>query len=199
MSKSVRHQFALQFDPQEIERLAERYDYPSDAPAPDAGSRIRSGSFKRADVEAIFEWKTKGRGRSRRKKNSDDEITDVLSLALQAKTARAAISVLCGLRGVNVPVASAILTAIAPEHFTVIDFRVLEALGCDGKSPSVDFYLEYLESCRLLSAQHHVELRKLGRALWQWSKERKSEPSAPGLKGGQSHKAHSVKCQKAVS
>jgi hypothetical protein len=177
VSKSSGYPFVLQFDPQEIDRLAERYNYPSDAPVLDGGRRIRSGNFKRADVEAIFDWKTKGRGRSRLKKNSDEEIKDALSLAIQAKTARAAISVLSGLRGIDVPVASAILTAIDPERFTVIDFRALEALGCDSKNRSVDFYLEYLEACCLLSRRHHVGLRKLDRALWQWSKERKAKPA----------------------
>jgi hypothetical protein len=77
-----------------------------------------------------------------------------------------------GLQGVQVPVASAILTAIDPERYTVIDFRALEALGCDSKDRSVNFYLAYLKTCRQLASKHGVTLRNLDRALWQWSNER---------------------------
>jgi hypothetical protein len=108
---------------------------------------------------------------SRPRKNSDDEIADASTLATAATTERAAISVLCGLQGVDVPVASAILTAIDPERYTVIDFRALEALGSSSKDRSVNFYLAYLDACRRLAKMHHVSLRDLDRALWQWSSE----------------------------
>ena len=87
------------------------------------------------------------------------------------KTERAAIAVLLGLQGVHVPVASAILTAIDPERYTVIDFRALEALGSKSKDRSVNFYLVYLHACRQLAEEHQVTLRRLDRALWHWSSE----------------------------
>jgi hypothetical protein len=68
-----------------------------------------------------------------------------------------------------VPVASAVLTAIEPERYTVIDFRALEALGSDSTDRSVNFYLAYLDFCRLLAKAHRIKLRDLDRALWQWS------------------------------
>jgi hypothetical protein len=120
----------------------------------------------------IFKWKTKGRGKTRLRKNSDAEIADALNLASHAETERAAVAVLLGLHGVQVPVASAILTAIDPERYTVIDFRALESLGCDSKDRSVNFYLAYLKTCRHLASKHKVTLRNLDRALWQWSSER---------------------------
>jgi hypothetical protein len=48
--------------------------------------------------------------------NSGEEIVGTLRLAVNAETEHAAISVLVGLSGVEVPVASAILTAIDPER-----------------------------------------------------------------------------------
>ena len=57
---------------------------------------------------------------------------------------RSPIAVLCGLTGVNVPVASAILTAIYPSRYTVIDFRALEALGTNTSDRSLRFFLYYL-------------------------------------------------------
>jgi hypothetical protein len=70
-----------------------------------------------------------------------------------------------------VPVASAILTAIDPERYTVIDFRALEALGNKSNDRTVNFYLAYLDACRQLAQEHQVSLRDLDRALWQWSSE----------------------------
>jgi hypothetical protein len=119
--------FALQFDHDKLPALIEGYKYKSseDNAALKAGAEIRASICSRANFEVIFTWKTNGRGKSRPQKNSDGEIAAALSLAVAAKTERAAISVLCGLQGVDVPVASAIMTAIDPERYTVIDFRAL--------------------------------------------------------------------------
>lgn len=168
--KSNPCEFNLQFDPADIHRLAKDYAYESDDDALAAGRRIRSGDYTRSNIETIFDWKTGGRGKSRLRRNSDEEIADALSLAISAKTERAAIAVLLGLQGVLAPVASAILTAIDPERYTVIDFRALEALGSESKDRSVNFYLAYLTCCRQLAKTHNVALRDLDRALWQWSK-----------------------------
>ena len=164
-------QFELMFDPGEIGELANSYSFPDDADALKAGDKIRAGQCTRSNLGAIFEWKTNGRGRSRLLKNSDAEIADALNLAMEAKTDRAAVAVLMGLNGIQVPVASAILTAIFPERFTIIDFRALEALGVTEASVTVDFYLAYLNACRKLARDNKVSLRTLDRALWQWSKE----------------------------
>jgi hypothetical protein len=96
-----------------------------------------------------------------------------------AETDRAAVAVLVGLNGVQVPVASAILTAIDPERFTVIDFRALEALGVTNATMTINYYLEYLDACRGLARENKVPLRTLDRALWQWSKERASRKRNP--------------------
>jgi hypothetical protein len=75
---------------------------------------------------------------------------------------------------VEVPVASAIMTAINPERFTIIDFRALESLGITNRQAyyTIDFFIDYLRFCRGLASQHRVGLRTLDRALWQWSKEK---------------------------
>src|ERR1039457_4818142 len=104
--------FKLAFDPSLISQFAARYSYQQDEEALQAGKNISKGRYTRNTLETIFEWKTNGRGRSRLTKNTDDEIADALKLAAIAKTTRAAMAVLTGLNGVQIPVASAILTAI---------------------------------------------------------------------------------------
>jgi hypothetical protein len=161
--------FKLQFEPAEIPVLLKLYKPNLDDPALAAGSRICKGECTRNNLSKIFKWKTKGRGRSRLLLNSDEEIADALHLAVSAKTERAALAVLLGLQGVDTPVASAILTAIDPERYTVIDFRALESLGSNSKNRSINFYLCYLDFCRNLAKIHQIKLRDLDRALWHWS------------------------------
>lgn len=163
--------FKLQFSSEEIAKYADRYSFAQNDGAWSAGQRIVHGDYSRANLVEIFEWKTKGRGISRILRNSDAEIADALRLAIEAKTDRAAVAVLLGLHGVEISVASAILTAINETQFTIIDFRALEALGVQTVYRSIDLYLAYLAACRGLAAQHGVTLRTLDRALWQWHKE----------------------------
>jgi hypothetical protein len=173
----VPYRFVLRFPPAAIPSLAKAYIDAREEKAFSAGRRIAFGSRGRDDLSAIIEWKTRGRGRSRLSKNSDDEIADALDLALQAKTERAAISVLLGLVGVDIPVASAVLTAIQPERFTVIDFRALFSLGINAGTYTIGFYLEYLTACRSIAAAR-VSLRTLDRALWQHSKDEQEPRSS---------------------
>jgi hypothetical protein len=164
--------FQLQFEPSQIEPLAARYPVEDDHSALDAGVRIAKGDYTRANLEIIFRWKTGGRGVSRLDRNAALEVEEALRLAAAARMERTAIAVLCGLFGVNVPVASAVLTAINPMCYTIIDFRALESLCVTDYSATIDFYLSYLSHCRLLADRHSVSLRLLDRALWQWSKEK---------------------------
>jgi hypothetical protein len=164
----------LQLRPSDIRRLVACYGAEQDDDALSAGRHIRAGECTREHLFRIFKWKTNGRGKSRLLRNSDEEIGDALNLAMSAKTERAAVAVLVGLHGVDVPVASAILTAIDPVRYTVIDFRALEALGNDTTNRSVNFYLAYLKVCRQLAEAHQVSLRDLDRALWQWSYEKQT-------------------------
>ncbi len=172
MAKPPKHAFQLQFDALRIRELASRYPCGDDLEALQAGHHIASGDYTRANVETIFVWKTGGRGISRLRRNSDVESHDALRLAVTAQTERAALAVLCGLCGVEIPVASALLTAIDPERYTIIDFRALESLGVKRSWHTVESYIGYLKHCRKLAHQNAVSLRDLDRALWQWSKER---------------------------
>jgi hypothetical protein len=170
---TTRADFQLAFDASQIPHYAARYTFQDDQDALEAGRRIAGGEYSRANLEKIVRWKTGGRGAVRITRNSDEEIRDALELAIIAKTDRASISVLTGVSGVHVPVASAILTAIKPESYTIIDFRALEALSYMGDYHSIEFYLSYLTFCRQLALRQQIDLRQLDRALWQWSKERK--------------------------
>ena len=74
--------------------------------------------------------------------------------------------------------ASAILTAIDPEHYTVLDTRALEALGLPD-SDDVDFYVLYVDECRRMATNYGATLRGFDRANWQWSKNKDREKTHP--------------------
>lgn len=164
--------FELKVPRDQLVHYSRRYQYRDDEAALEAGKLIASGHGSRAALSKIFEWKTRGRGKSRLLDNTDAEIVDALQLAVTAKTDRCAIAVLLGLRGVAIPVASAILTAINPERYSIIDFRALWSLSVD-QVPiyTIGYYLDYLAFCKAAAARVQLSLRDFDRALWRFSKE----------------------------
>ena len=165
----------VKFDKAEIERLVQIYKenkrgMEKEESALRAGQEIASRNFSKQNLLAIVVWKSQ-RAKSWAESNSEAEIEDALRLAVDAKTDRAAIAVLMGLRGVGIPMASAILTTIKPKHFTVIDVLALKSLGVV-KEPAltIDYYLDYQAFWQREASNRNVELRDFDRALWQNSK-----------------------------
>lgn len=164
--------FVLQLPPSQISQLAERYGYAQDDRALRAGMAIRHGDYSRENLKEIVAWKSQRR-LALIDENSSAAIYECLRFACTTRSERTAIETLLQLRGVGIPVASAILTTIYPDRFTIIDFRALEALGvAQMPNLSVEYFLAYLEACRAIGRAHGTTLRTLDRALWQWSKER---------------------------
>ena len=133
-----------------------------------AGKRIARGERTRENLKTICGWKSKRR-LALLALNTDSEIDAALSVALNSKSIGDAVTALTALHGVGLKMASAILTAIDPDNYTMLDFRALQALGvADGSA--VDLYISYVEACRRLAAAHGCSLRDFDRANWQWSK-----------------------------
>jgi hypothetical protein len=170
--------FVLQFDPSEIQALAQRYGYQQDDDAFAAGKKIVAGDYSRDNLKVIVRWKS-ARKIAFIDDNTDAEIAKALRFACDIRTTeKSAIEVLDRLHGVGVPMASAILTTINSEKYTVIDVRALESLGLSKWDGTSSFYIDYLQECRALTFKYKVSLRTLDRALWQWSKENNSRISA---------------------
>ncbi len=171
--------FVLQFDPSEITGLAARYGSEQDEEVFKAGSYIRDGNYSRENLKVIVRWKS-ARKIAFIDDNTDSEIARALRFAADTRTSeKLAVEILDRLHGVGLPMASAILTAIHPDKYTVIDFRALESLGVSKwPTDSIDYYVSYLQKCRELAHKHHVDLRTLDRALWQWSKEHGKQKTA---------------------
>jgi len=169
--------FQLSFSIDKTEYWARQYPPKWDDDAIEAGRRIREGDYGQSNLEKIVVWKSE-----RRLKligdNSGSEISDALRLAaVHAQEPRSAFAVLMGLQGVGVPMASAILTAMDQEKYTLVDWRAMEALGVpDADYYNLNFYLKYyFPECKRLAAGANVSLRTLDRALWAWSKKREKK------------------------
>jgi hypothetical protein len=177
--------FQLQPVELELQQLAEEYwqeagerERQLEAAAYEAGEAIRSGEHTLPNLETIVRWKSE-RMVHYLIGNSSENIRTALAVAASPETsAEDAVNALIALRGVDISIASAILAAIYPEHYAVLDFRALEAMG--HARHDVHFYAEYnsalkrLAECGVVKAQEGLPaptaLHALERALWEWSR-----------------------------
>jgi hypothetical protein len=177
--------FQLQPAEADLQQLAEEYwertpekERELEKAAFGAGEAIRNGEYTLANLEAIVRWRSE-RVVQYLIGNSTEKIKRALATAASpGSSTEEAVKALLDLQGVDLPVASAILAAIFPERYTVLDFRALEALG--HARHDVRFYEEYLAFCKRLAESNIVQpqdglpaptqLRTLERALGEWSR-----------------------------
>lgn len=177
--------FELQPGKSELQELAEQYwqktgekEHELEKAAYEAGAAIRKGDHSLVYLEAIVRWKSE-RVVHYLIGNSEEKIREALEVAASpASSTRSAVDALTSLRGIDISVASAILAAIHPDRYAVLDFRALEALG--HARHDVDFYERYLSFCRQLAGSGAIKpqgglpgptpLHALERALWEWSR-----------------------------
>lgn len=186
--------FELQPAEAELQQLAEQYWQESGAreqqlekAAYEAGEAIRGGEYTLPNLETIVRWKSE-RAVHYLIGNSSENIKSALAIAASAEASTEdAINALIGLRGVDISIASAILSTIYPARYAVLDYRALEALG--HARHNVEFYVEYnaccerLAECGIVKAQENLPgataLHALERALWQWSRVRSETLAQP--------------------
>lgn len=177
--------FHLQAAENELQNLAEQYwqnagerEHQLEAAAYEAGAAIRQGEFTLANLETIVRWKSE-RVVPYLIGNSDESIHAALRMATApGASTEQAVQALTSLRGIDLAIASAVLAAIFPERFAVLDYRALEALG--HARHDANFYAEYNHFIQTLAehgtthAQNNLPgptpLHAMERALWQWAR-----------------------------
>ena len=104
--------------------------------------------------------------------NSEDDIRRATASAFAAETDRAALEALMGLKGVALRTASALLHWMRPEHFPILDYRIVAALGEPepGSYEDYAYYERTADQVRALATKHGIDLRTIDRALWTWQK-----------------------------
>lgn len=142
--------------------------------------------LSREELEPIFKWKLTtqyGRGKRYRDTNSDaayriattaafsvDEQDPELDLELK-------VGFLTALRGVGVPVASAILALVEPEKYCVIDFRGWRAVFGHRRSVfGIPQYKLYLEQARALASELGWTPQETDLAIWELDRRRNGAP-----------------------
>jgi hypothetical protein len=182
--------FQLQPAEMELQELSDSYWHEAgererqlEAAAYEAGASIRAGEHTLGNLETIVRWKSE-RMVHYLIGNSNESIRSVLAVAASPNaTTEDAMNALVSLRGVDISIASAVMSAIYPERYAVLDFRSLEALG--HARHDIHFYIEYnnalkhLAECGIVGPQGELPaptaLHALERALWQWSRTHSEE------------------------
>ena len=105
--------------------------------------------------------------------NSEVKLYQISSDVLKSTDENAKIDLLCSLKGVSLPTASAILTIIDPNHYAIIDIRVIQAIT---KIYGLNFkinkkgWLEFLELVRTKAIELNVTPRQFEMALFGYNK-----------------------------
>lgn len=79
------------------------------------------------------------------------------------------VGILCALRGVGVPVASAVLALAFPDEYAVIDFRGWrQVFGEDRRQFGVGDYKRYLGEVRRLARELEWPVQEVDLAIWHY-------------------------------
>ncbi len=143
-----------------------------------------------SEFDDISKWKLRGQyGRQReiRAVNTEGTIETVTGAALsivhpdQGYEAELKVGILCCLRGVGVPVASAVLALVFPEKYGVVDFRGWRQVFDEIKTAfSATDYERYLGEIRRLANELGWLPQEVDLAIWEYDRVNgwHSEPKA---------------------
>jgi len=159
-----------------IKRIAGAYDRQHDAHVLSPAFRepiLARKCLAKGELLDIVRWKT-DRRIDLAEENSAIEVKRTTRQAFGAAKGgciKGVVKVLCGLRNVQVRMASALLMVWNPECCTVMDDYACKALrhlgvGYTRTSYTAGTYATYLDACTTLSKKYDVDLRTLDRYLW---------------------------------
>ncbi|MFA4887690.1 MAG: hypothetical protein WC595_05740 [Candidatus Nanoarchaeia archaeon] len=126
------------------------------------------GYFTRVEFLKMCMWKSP-RPKKFYLENSEDTIQNVSRIALAEISENVKIELLTSLRGVSIPVGSAILTLIEPQNYGVIDIRVWQTLHTyglvntkpQGRGFTTQDWITYLEKLRELAHKLKTSVRDI--------------------------------------
>jgi hypothetical protein len=133
-----------------------------------------------SEFDNILHWKLRGQyGRQyeMRKTNSESNIIIVTGAAFTITNVdpnyelELRLDILCSLRGVGVPVASAVLALVFPEKYCVIDFRGWRQIFNENKNMfSISDYKKYLCEISKLAAELQWSIQEVDLAIWEFDR-----------------------------
>ena len=131
------------------------------------------GHLTRAELEAVCRWKS-ARAIHHVRSNTAAAIRAATREALGARSEGLRLAALTRLRGVSVPMASALLTLLHPRRYGVIDIRVWQLMyeigavqtNADGAGFSFDNWHQFLATIRGVAVRLGVTARAVERTLF---------------------------------
>ncbi len=130
------------------------------------------------EFDEILLWKLAGqyhRQREMRRANTDDVVRTVTQAALsvshpnQDYETELRVGILIALRGVSIPVASAVLALVFPEKYAVIDFRGWrQVFGREQRGFTIGDYKRYLARLRPLAEELGWPIQEVDLAIWAY-------------------------------
>lgn len=158
--------------------LRAHLDPEEDAPTAKLIGELRTAKGRRhltkGQLERICKWKS-ARAIQLIRQNTHHSIKDATRAALSGRSERARMNALTGLRGVSIPMASAILMLLRPDRYGVIDIRVWQVLhqigvvhgNRRGSSFTVRQWLAFLSVIRQSAKKLGVTVRTVERTLFK--------------------------------
>lgn len=159
----------------EIQKYVELYDTTSYL-FKVVGFRTRKNKYLSFDdFYRISMWKS-ARPKQRYIKNKGI-VEEITKKAFLEKDEAQKMRILCELKGINIPTASAILSVVYPKKYPIIDIRCLEALKDVlnfeiSKHVSLNNWLKYLVIMRDIAKENNIIPRELDMALFAIHKEK---------------------------
>lgn len=136
---------------------------------------LKRGWLEREEFLKICLWKSR-RSKQKLKKNTSKQIEDLTRLAFAEKDERKKMEYLIKLKGVGVPMASAILSVTNQNKYPVIDIRTVQALNrlrlFNHTHISINCWLEYLSVMDKLKKRVNRTARELDKALFAFHRMR---------------------------
>ena len=137
------------------------------------------GYFTKSEFLEMCKWKDKQqRRRSDWQAHTESEIIDASRQVFATNDEYVRVIVLDRLKGVGIPIASAILTLTDPQHYGTIDIRVWQVLylygevnyNPQGTELSIDHWTAYLPKLRQWASEFQVGVRNIERSLFEHHK-----------------------------
>ena len=138
-----------------------------------------------AELEEIFKWKLRsqyGRQTKQRSVNTDKNIISITRTAFEVihpdeeYETKLKLKLLTSIAGVEIPVASAILTLCFPDKYSVIDFRNWNQIYKSEKRKTnytPKEYSDYLKIIRKMAEEFEMTPQEIDIAIWQKDREKK--------------------------
>src|SRR6185503_13675771 len=132
------------------------------------------GAFTRGEFTRMCRWKSP-RARLLWEANSPARVRAVSRAVLATRSERRRMELLTALRGVGVPMASAILTLIDPRRYGVLDIRAWQLLfavrsvadNARGQGFTIAQWERYLAALRTHARRLHVSARTVEYTLFE--------------------------------